>query len=62
MAGFNPSLHMHQIRLKGGKIDFLHGDHLEGVMLMPGISASDVSELREKMVIRPDDVFIVTYP
>ena len=61
MAALNPTLRLSQ-KMKEGKIDILHKDKLEGVMLIPGLSASDISELREKMVIRHNDVFIATYP
>ena len=61
MAGLNPTVRYLQ-KVKEGRIDFSHREHLEGVMILPGLSASDVSELKEKVIIRPDDVFIVTYP
>ena len=60
-CGLNPTLRLFQERAKGG-VDFQHLEELEGVPLVPGMSPSRISELREKMIIRPDDVFIVTYP
>ena len=61
MAGLNPTVRFLQ-RMKEGMVDFKHREFVGGVMIIPGMSAANTSELKEKVIIRPDDVFIVTYP
>ena len=58
MAGLNPTLRFIQQRKEG----HLKTEKVEGILLLPGLPASRILELREKLVIRPDDVFIATYP
>ena len=59
MASFNPTLRFfHQV--KTGKIDLTKKESLDGVTIP--VKAEHVAELRDKMVIRPGDVFIVAYP
>ena len=57
----NPTLRFH-VQVKEGKIDFSKKDVLDGVPMIPGVPAARIAEQRDKCVLRPDDVFIATYP
>ncbi len=66
MAGFNPTLRVHkqlEQLFKEGKVTSLQdGEDVEGIKMIPGVPAARIAEQRDKCVIRPDDVFIATYP
>ena len=60
-TSLNPTLRLFKSR-REGRIDYTKVESLEGVKLMSGLPAARVVEHREKISIRPDDVFIATYP
>ena len=62
MASFNPSAR-YLTDLKAGKFPITAElNEFEGIPLVPGVPAARIAEQRDKCVIRPDDVFIATYP
>ena len=62
MASFNPSAR-YLTDLKAGKFPITAGyDEFEGIPLVIGVPAARIAEQRDRCVIRPDDVFIATYP
>ena len=61
MAEFNATLRSIK-RDRESTSDKVSIEKLEGIKLMPNLTAYEVVQLREKMTIRADDVFICTYP
>ena len=61
MAALNSTLRFLS-QIKEGKIDFTDLQTLDGIPMLPGVPAARIAEQRDKCVIRPDDVFIATYP
>ena len=61
MATFNSTLRFLSL-FKEGKIDHTNRQELDGIIMLPGVPAARIAEHRDKYVIRPDDVFIATYP
>ena len=62
MASFNPSAR-YLTDLKAGKFPITAElNEFEGIPLVPGVPAARIAEQRDKCVIRPDDVFLATYP
>ena len=57
----NPTLR-HLQRCYRGEVDFKSIEKLDDVNLMHDLPASRVAEHREKVALRPDDVFVATYP
>ena len=65
MANTNPTLVYIKRRremMDRGEITLKDSEQLDGVRMMVGIPAKVIAEQRDKCVIRPDDVFIATYP
>ena len=65
MASYNPTFRYLECRkesLLKGDLKLGDSEELDGVKMMLGVPAADIAEQREKFVIRPDDVFIATYP
>ena len=61
MAEFNPTLRLISSDKNKAKY-YMNVEKLDGVRLRPGIIASNVAQLREKMTIKAEDVIICTYP
>ena len=65
MASLNPTVRFEKSmkeRLVKGELKFGDSEELDGVKMMLGVPAAQIAEQREKFAIRPDDVFIATYP
>ena len=66
MAGFNPTLRLYEQVKKSSKEGSItstqDGEEVEGIKLVPSVPAARITEHRDKCVIRPDDVFVATYP
>ena len=57
----NPTWRFH-CRLAEGLVDFSTREEIDGLLMLYGVTADRIAEQREKVVTRPDDVFIATYP
>ena len=66
MANVDPTMRNKQHianLVKEGKItSYLDGEKIDGIKMIPGVPVTRIAEQRDKCVLRPDDVFIATYP
>ena len=59
----NPTGVFHKLLAEGKvNVDYQACESLDGIKLMPGISAVHVKELRDKVVIEQSDVILVSFP
>ena len=62
-TSFNPTFRfLQQYVQKGKKSQLPQSEEIAGIQIVECVPAARIAEQRDKCVIRPDDVFIATYP